>query len=67
MYAEMPINHQGKGKKVNGIRGYRTLDQVRDRVTGVVWRQLKVYELFENKPPRRLLKKELLALGAVGD
>lgn len=67
MYVEMPTNHQGKGKKVNQIRGYRTLDQVKDRVVGVVWRKLKIYEVFENKPPRRLLKKELLALGAVGD
>lgn len=67
MYAEMPMNQKGKGKKVSQVRGYRDLDQVKARVHGVVWRQLKIYELFENKPPRRLLKKELLALGAIDD
>lgn len=65
MYVEMPNSNHGK--TVMEMRGYENLQQVKDRVHGKLWRKVKIYELFPDKEPRRLLKKELLELGAVDD
>lgn len=66
MFVEMPGDSHSKS--VSKVRGYRTLDEVKARVQGQLWHKVnKIYEVYPDQEPRRLLKKELLELGALDD
>lgn len=63
MYVEVPRTKNGV--TISDIRGYYTIEELKRRVEGVNWRTMKIYKVFFDTEPRRLVKKELLELGAV--
>lgn len=63
MYVEVPRTKNGV--TINDIRGFYTIEELKRRVEGTNWRTLKIYKIFFDTEPRRLVKKELLELGAV--